>query len=89
MDSKVVRVKMPPDLIASLDAMAKTQYASRSEFIRQAVVEKIRALENPNYVTRELPTGLEELQDLYDEVRMAYIRRLNVEERSKERKERR
>ncbi len=40
--SKVIQVIMSPELIADLDAAAKVYYISRSEFIRQCVILRLK-----------------------------------------------
>jgi len=43
MGSQTVNISLPKDLLAELDKAAKADYTSRSDFIREAVLGKLRA----------------------------------------------
>ncbi len=42
MSTQIVNLSLPKDLVKKIDKAASGQYASRSEYIRQAVVGRLR-----------------------------------------------
>jgi len=40
--STIINLSLPKDLVKKIDVAASSQYASRSEYIRQAVVGRLR-----------------------------------------------
>lgn len=42
MSTQIVNLSLPKDLVKKIDKAASNQYASRSEYIRQAVVGRLR-----------------------------------------------
>lgn len=42
MPAQIVNISLPKELVKKIDQAAKTSYASRSEYIRQAVVSRLR-----------------------------------------------
>jgi len=62
-----IHITFKPDLLKALDTMAKAEYATRSEFIRQAIIEKMHRIDSPQ-PAMQIPTGKQELQDLFNEV---------------------
>lgn len=42
MSTQIINLSLPEELVKKIDRAAKGQYASRSEFIRQAVVNRLR-----------------------------------------------
>lgn len=45
MASQIINLSLPEDLVKKIDQAAKAQYGSRSEYIRQAVVSRLRSNE--------------------------------------------
>lgn len=43
MSTQTINISLPKDLIAEVDKIAKTEFASRSDYIRQALVSKLKA----------------------------------------------
>ncbi len=43
MSTQIVNISLPKELLEKIDKAAKDQYGSRSEYIRQAVVSRLRA----------------------------------------------
>ena len=43
MATQTINISLPKDLIAEVDKIAKTEFASRSDYIRQALVSKLKA----------------------------------------------
>lgn len=43
MASQIINISLPKELVDKIDKAAKDQYGSRSEYIRQAVVGRLRA----------------------------------------------
>ena len=60
MPSQIVNISLPKELIEKIDRAAKDQYGSRSEYIRQAVVSRLRTQDTEAW---------DELADMADEVR--------------------
>lgn len=42
MSTQIVNISLPKELVQKIDRAAKRQYGSRSEYIRQAVVNRLR-----------------------------------------------
>jgi Arc/MetJ-type ribon-helix-helix transcriptional regulator len=42
MSTQIINLSLPKDLVKKIDSAASSQYASRSEYIRQAVVGRLR-----------------------------------------------
>ncbi|MHB1865282.1 MAG: ribbon-helix-helix domain-containing protein [Candidatus Saccharimonadales bacterium] len=42
MSTQIINLSLPKDLVNKIDKAASSQYASRSEYIRQAVVGRLR-----------------------------------------------
>jgi Arc/MetJ-type ribon-helix-helix transcriptional regulator len=53
MSSQIVNISLPKDLVKKIDSAAKGSYASRSEFIRQAVVSRLRAEDTDGWAVLE------------------------------------
>ncbi len=68
MASQIINLSLPEDLVKKIDQAAKSQYGSRSEYIRQAVVGRLRSDENDRRFDEaawdELIAGADELADL-------------------------
>lgn len=45
MSTQIVNISLPRELVRKIDSAARGSYASRSEYIRQAVVSRLRAQE--------------------------------------------
>lgn len=43
--SKLIHVTVSPDLLLAIDEGAQQAYANRCEFVRQAVIDKIRSMQ--------------------------------------------
>lgn len=43
---QTINLSLPKELLARVDAAAASEYASRSDFLRQALVERLRAIES-------------------------------------------
>jgi metal-responsive CopG/Arc/MetJ family transcriptional regulator len=43
MATQIVNISLPADLVKKIDTAAKANYATRSEFIRQTVVNRLRS----------------------------------------------
>ena len=43
MATRTINISLPKDLIEEVDKIAKTEFASRSDYIRQALVSKLKA----------------------------------------------
>ena len=41
MQTRTLNISLPSELVKEMDSMAKQEYATRSDFIRQAIIEKI------------------------------------------------
>jgi len=77
--SKTVNITVPSELLKRVDALAKRDYTSRSDIIRQALLDKLRTDEwgdEGNWETiadfRNLPDGgmpAEELLNRLDQLR--------------------
>ena len=53
MSTQLVSLSLPKDLVKKIDAAAKDEYASRSEYIRQAVVGRLRSQTNDIWASLE------------------------------------
>ena len=42
MSSKTINISLPEDLLKKIDEIAKTEYSSRSDFIRDSLVRRIK-----------------------------------------------
>lgn len=60
-DSQTVNITIPKALLKRVDALAKRDYTSRSDIIRQALLDKVRP-------PRKQPTSDEELDEWGDPV---------------------
>lgn len=60
MSTQIVNISLPEELVKKIDRAAKGQYASRSEFIRQAVVNRLRTQDDD--VWGALAAGTEEVR---------------------------
>ena len=56
MYSKTINISLPADLLEKIDIAAAENYASRSEYIRTAVVMRL----NDQRITNNEPTPIEE-----------------------------
>ena len=45
MSSRALNITLPEDLIKKIDQAAKSEYTSRSDFIRDSIVRKLKKLE--------------------------------------------
>ena len=43
MPTQTINISLPEDLVKKIDGAAKAEFASRSDYIRQALVSKLRA----------------------------------------------
>ena len=43
MSTQTINISLPKELVKKIDDAAKTEFASRSDYIRQALVSKLRA----------------------------------------------
>jgi len=43
MSSQTINISLPKDLVKKIDSAARAEFASRSDYIRQALVSKLRA----------------------------------------------
>jgi metal-responsive CopG/Arc/MetJ family transcriptional regulator len=46
MATKIINISLPEDLVKEIDKAAKAEYASRSDFIRQSVVGRLKNMTN-------------------------------------------
>ncbi len=61
MPTQIVNISLPNELVKKIDDAAKSRYASRSEYIRQAVVSRLRAQDIDAWSS--LAAGADELRD--------------------------
>lgn len=40
--SKIINISLPEDLVKKIDKLAKSEYASRSDFIRETIVRRLK-----------------------------------------------
>ena len=59
MASQIINISLPKELVDKIDKAARDQYGSRSEYIRQAVVGRLRTQDTN--VWSELESTAEEL----------------------------
>lgn len=45
MSQKIITISLPAAMLAKLDAAARDEFATRSEFIRQAVTDRLRTVD--------------------------------------------
>ena len=60
MTSQIINISFPEELVKKIDAVAKANYATRSEFIRQSVVTRLQLKDNDAWDA--LVAGADELQ---------------------------
>jgi len=60
MSTQIINLSLPEELVRKIDRAAEGQYANRSEFIRQAVVSRLRAQDKD--VWAELTSGADEVR---------------------------
>jgi len=60
MSTQIINLSLPKELVRKIDRAAKGQYASRSEYIRQAVVSRLRAQDDD--VWAALAAGADEVR---------------------------
>ncbi len=60
MATQIVNISLPADLVKKIDIAAKASYASRSEFIRQTVVNRLRSQDTD--VWSALEAGADEVR---------------------------
>jgi Arc/MetJ-type ribon-helix-helix transcriptional regulator len=48
MATQTINISLPEELVSQVDKMARSEFTNRSEFIRQAVVRKLKADRNAN-----------------------------------------
>jgi Arc/MetJ-type ribon-helix-helix transcriptional regulator len=61
MPSQIINISLPKDLVEKIDKAAKNQYANRSEYIRQAIVGRLKAQDSD--IWEDLAAGTDELRD--------------------------
>ncbi len=61
MPTQIINLSLPEDLVKRIDKAAKREYASRSEYIRQALVSRLRSQDSD--VWDELLAGADEVRD--------------------------
>ena len=59
MPTQIVNISLPKELVQKIDRAAKDQYGSRSEYIRQAVVSRLRTQDSD--VWAELEAAADEI----------------------------
>ena len=60
MSTQIINLSLPEELVRKIDRAAKTQFASRSEYIRQAVVSRLRIQDDD--VWAALAAGADEVR---------------------------
>lgn len=60
MSTQIINLSLPEELVRKIDRAAKGQYASRSEFIRQAVVNRLRTQDDDIWAA--LAAGADEVR---------------------------
>ena len=60
MSAQLINLSLPEDLVKKIDRAAKAQYASRSEYIRQSVVNRLKTQDLD--VWEELASHADELK---------------------------
>lgn len=71
MTSQTLNISLPQELVRQIDAHAQREFASRSEYIRRAIVSQLRAEERVSAVfdranQRGRETGITSEQQVYD-----------------------
>ena len=61
MSAQIVNISLPKELVEKIDRAAKDQYGSRSEYIRQAVVSRLRTQDTD--VWSAIEAGADEVRD--------------------------
>ena len=60
MSAQIINLSLPEELVRKIDRAAKDQYASRSEYIRQAVVSRLRTQDDDAWAA--LAAGADEVR---------------------------
>lgn len=60
MATQTINISLPQELIKRIDNAANANYASRSEFIRQSIVRRLKAQDNDAW--ERLAAGTDEIQ---------------------------
>ncbi len=60
MATQIINISFPEELVKKIDTVAKANYATRSEFIRQSVVNRLQLKDND--VWNALVAGADELR---------------------------
>ncbi|HEY5667834.1 MAG TPA: ribbon-helix-helix protein, CopG family [Candidatus Saccharimonadales bacterium] len=60
MSTQIINLSLPEELVRKIDRAAQSQYASRSEFIRQAVVTRLRTQDDDIWAA--LAAGADEVR---------------------------
>jgi metal-responsive CopG/Arc/MetJ family transcriptional regulator len=60
MSTQIINLSLPEELVKKVDKAAKSQYASRSEFIRQTLVNRLQAQDKDAW--EALVAGAEEVR---------------------------
>lgn len=63
MPTKIINISLPADLVIELDAAAKANYSSRSDYIRESVVLRLKG----QRIVEEWDNTTEELSDPEEE----------------------
>lgn len=66
MASQIINISLPKELVDRIDKAAKDQYGSRSEYIRQAVVGRLRTQNDDVWNTLE--AGADEVRTKAEQV---------------------
>ncbi len=61
MSTQVINLSLPKELVEKIDQAAKGEYASRSEYIRQAVVSRLKGQEGDLWTA--LLSGADEVRE--------------------------
>lgn len=61
MATQIINLSLPEDLVKRVDKAAKREYASRSEYIRQALVGRLRSQDSD--IWEALATGADEVRE--------------------------
>lgn len=43
MQTQTLNISLPPELVKKMDFLARQEYATRSDFIRQAIIDKVNS----------------------------------------------
>lgn len=49
MNTRTINISLPKDLVSKLDNVAKKQYATRSEYIRNSIIEQLNRSQDENW----------------------------------------